>query len=414
VTTPSGQEERVDEDFAPVILVAINTIQRAETRKALVALLDTGSTRSFIHRSCLPSAVTPMMSATPLISNTAAGKLESRTVVSMTGIVCPEFTRSKKMDNLQAYVIESPCRYDLILGRDFLEATGMVLDFSKKKVVWDELSVDMKSMTLIDTGREASYDAMMMDLINEETEHLFEADCYHQTCDKTEIKPSDYHKTEINDVVEKCTHLDETQRGELKKMLSKFKLLFNGELKTYTGKKIHLDLKPDAKPVHQRAFSLAKSQEALFKAELQHLVQAGVLERTGASEWASPTFIIPKKTGKARWVSDFRNLNKYLIRKQFPLPKIGDILAKRTGYKFFTKLDISMQYYTFELDDETSDLCTIATPFGLYRYKRLPMGVTPAPDIAQEIMDELFHLIEECDVYISTMSVSLAMNSANT
>eukprot|EP00978_Attheya_sp_CCMP212_P029077 scaffold102189_cov64-Attheya_sp.AAC.7 len=77
------------------------------------------------------------------------------------------------MDNLQAYVIESPsCRYDLILGRDFLEATEMVLDFSKNKVVWDELSVDMKSMTLIDTGREASYDAMMMDLINEETEYI--------------------------------------------------------------------------------------------------------------------------------------------------------------------------------------------------------------------------------------------------
>eukprot|EP00978_Attheya_sp_CCMP212_P013002 scaffold32449_cov55-Attheya_sp.AAC.4 len=33
------------------------------------------------------------------------------------------------------------------------------------------------------------------------------------------------------------------------------------------------------------------------------------------------------------------------------------------------------------------------------------MGVTPAPDIAQEIMDELFHLIEECDVYIDDVGV---------
>eukprot|EP00978_Attheya_sp_CCMP212_P010834 scaffold26338_cov49-Attheya_sp.AAC.3 len=184
-------------------------------------------------------------------------------------------------------------------------------------------------------------------------------------------------------------------------MLSKFGLLFNGELKKYTGKKITLDVRPDAKPVHQRAFSLAKSQESLFKAELKHLVKSGVLERAGAFEWASPTFILPKKTGKARWVSDFRKLNKYAIRKQFPLPKIGDILAKRTGYKFFTKLDILMQYYTFQLDGETSDL----TPFGLYRYKQLPMGVIPAPDIAQEIMDELFHLIEKCDVYINDVSV---------
>eukprot|EP00978_Attheya_sp_CCMP212_P001545 scaffold3163_cov60-Attheya_sp.AAC.15 len=94
----------------------------------------------------------------------------------------------------------------------------------------------MKPMILIDAGREASYDAMMMDLIKEETDYLFEADCYHQTCDKTEIKPSDYHKVEIDD--------------------------------KHTGKKIHLDVRPDdAKPVHQRVFSLAK-------------IQPGVLERT--------------------------------------------------------------------------------------------------------------------------------------
>eukprot|EP00978_Attheya_sp_CCMP212_P022528 scaffold67261_cov43-Attheya_sp.AAC.3 len=143
----------------------------------MVALLDTGSTRSFIHRSCLPSVATPTLSKKPLISNTAAGKLESRTEVGMMGIVCPEFTRSKRMDNLTAYVIESPCHYNVILGRDFLEATGMVSDFSKKKVIWDELSMAMKPMIMIDNGREASYDAMMTDLINEETEYLFEADC---------------------------------------------------------------------------------------------------------------------------------------------------------------------------------------------------------------------------------------------
>ena len=189
----------------------------------MVALLDSGSTRSFIHRSCLPKSATPSMSKKPLISNTAAGKLESRTEVRMTDIVCPEFTRSKKMDVLTAYVIESPCRYDLILGRDFLEATGMVLDVSKKKVFWDELLVAMKPMTLLDTGKEASFDAMMTELINEEVEHLFEDDrCkqvmdmyyHHETCEKKEIQPSDYHKVEIDDVIiAKCTHLDKDKHG---------------------------------------------------------------------------------------------------------------------------------------------------------------------------------------------------------
>ncbi len=77
-----------------------------------------------------------------------------------------------------------------------------------------------------------------------------------------------------------------------------------------------------------------------------------------------------------------------------------DILRKRSGYKFFTKFDVSMQYYTFELDEESQDLCTIFTPFEKYKYLRLPMGLKCSPVIDQAAMENVLSGIKDADIYI--------------
>ena len=88
----------------------------------------------------------------------------------------------------------------------------------------------------------------------------------------------------------------------------------------------HIDLVPGAIAKHARPYPVPMINLNAFTKELLHLVKIGLLLLQGASEWASPTFIDPKQDGRVRWVSDLRELNKVVKRKQYPLPIIWDIL----------------------------------------------------------------------------------------
>jgi hypothetical protein len=76
-------------------------------------------------------------------------------------------------------------------------------------------------------------------------------------------------------------------------------------------------------------------------------------------------------------------------------------LKKHKGYKFFTKIDISIQYYTFELDEKPKDVITIDTPFCKFKYSVLPMGLRCSSDFAQETMENIFSEVDDVEVYIN-------------
>ena len=110
-----------------------------------------------------------------------------------------------------------------------------------------------------------------------------------------------------------------------------------------------------------------------------------------------------KKDQTVRFLSEFREVNKRIVRKPFPLPKISTVLQELEGFTFATALDLNMGYYTIRLDPDASKICTIIFPWGKYSYLRLPMGIAGSPDIFQSKMTELMATLEFVRAYIDDL-----------
>ena len=220
------------------------------------------------------------------------------------------------------------------------------------------------------------------------------------------ILDAKYEKADLPRVVEEnCSHLSTSQKRDLLKLLREFETLFDGTLGDWDTEPIHLRLKPGATPFHGRPFPIPRIHLETLKKEVARLEEIGVLKRQPDSEWASPTFIIPKKNKTVRFISDFREVNKRIVRTPYPIPKISTVLQEMEGFTYATALDLNMGYYTIRLDPDSQKICTIILPWGKYSYLRLPMGICGSPDFFQEKMTGLMQSLDYIRCYIDDLLI---------
>ena len=116
-------------------------------------------------------------------------------------------------------------------------------------------------------------------------------------------------------------------------------------------------------------------------------------------------FIIPKKEGTVRFIAEHCRLNQKLVRKLYPLPRIGDSLQKLEGFQYATELDLNKGYYTIRLSPASQDMTTIVTKFGKFKYNYLPMGMYASGDIFQSKAEKILGDIEGVKTYIDDVIV---------
>ncbi|KMQ90706.1 hypothetical protein RF55_9507 [Lasius niger] len=107
------------------------------------------------------------------------------------------------------------------------------------------------------------------------------------------------------------------------------------------------------------------------------------------TEWCSGLVLSPKPNGIIRMCVDYIRLNKYVLREIHPIPNTENVLGQIGEAKYFSKMDANHGFWQCELDQESQLLTTFITPFGRYKYKRLPFGINAAPEFFQKRMQQI-------------------------
>ena len=136
--------------------------------------------------------------------------------------------------------------------------------------------------------------------------------------------------------------------------------------------------------------------QADVKEELDRLVSMGVLEPvTEPTPWCSQMAVVKKPSGKIRVCIDPGPLNQALQREYYKLPTLDQVQPRLQGAKVFSKLDVKDAFWHVRLDDDSSKLTAMSTPYGRYIWKRLPFGLKVSSEIFQR---KLLEAIGDLDV----------------
>ena len=154
------------------------------------------------------------------------------------------------------------------------------------------------------------------------------------------------------------------------------------------GYECKIELVPGAHPVCIRQYRLTPLEKAELLTQVDAFIEKGWIEPS-ASSWSSSVFFVPKPNNKLRFCVDFRQLNQRTVTDSGNIPLTGELLDSLSGAKLFSALDLASGYYQLAMAPGSREVTAFPTPYGLYQWRVMPMGLCNAPAVFQKAMNEI-------------------------
>jgi len=143
-----------------------------------------------------------------------------------------------------------------------------------------------------------------------------------------------------------------------------------------------------AVPIRAQSYRTGPFKRQIIADQINKMMKLKILEPSH-SAWASPVVIVPKKSGKSRFCSDFRRLNNITKKDAYPLTRMEDCLYSLGDAKVFNSLDCTAGYWKVPLRPADREKAAFQTHAGIYHWLSMPFGLTNAPATFQRALDIL-------------------------
>ena len=147
------------------------------------------------------------------------------------------------------------------------------------------------------------------------------------------------------------------------------------------GPPVHFETKPDVTPVQMPIHRIPVAKRSAEKSALDKYEKAGIITKVDEpTPWCSNE-VIRETPRKVRICIDpSQTVNKAILCPIYQMPTLNEQLHRLANAKCFSLVDVRDGFLHVPLDEESSQMTTMQTSYGRYRWRRLPFGISSGPE----------------------------------